>query len=192
MQINLHHLNYNFMSRLGKLPIKLLDGVTAKVDNGFIIVKGPKGELKQELLDLVKVEILTDGIQVSVDNKENKKEKAFWGLYWSLIRNMVTGVTEGYEKKLEIIGVGYKAALAGQKLTLNVGFSHQVNFVLPEGIKGTVEGNIITVAGIDKQLVGETAARIRKVKKPEPYKGKGIKYIDEIIRRKEGKTAGKE
>ncbi|MCK5415959.1 50S ribosomal protein L6 [Candidatus Parcubacteria bacterium] len=180
------------MSRLGKLPIKLLDGVTAKVDNGFIIVKGPKGELKQELLDLVKVEILTDGIQVSVDNKENKKEKAFWGLYWSLIRNMVTGVTEGYEKKLEIIGVGYKAALAGQKLTLNVGFSHQVNFVLPEGIKGTVEGNIITVAGIDKQLVGETAARIRKVKKPEPYKGKGIKYIDEIIRRKEGKTAGKE
>ena len=104
---------------------------------------------------------------------------------------MVVGVNEGYEKKLEVIGVGYRVALAGQKITLNVGYSHPVEFPLPEGIKAQVEGNVITISGIDKQLVGETAAQIRKVRKPEPYKGKGIKYIDEIIRRKEGKAAVK-
>jgi len=175
------------MSRLGKIPIKLPNGTSAKVADNFIIVNGPKGELKQALSKLVKVEISGDEIKLSVSNKEAKKEKAFWGLYWSLINNMVTGVVSGYEKKLEMIGVGYRVNLSGN----NVGFSHPVEFVLPPGITGQVEGNIITVSGIDKQLVGETAAQIRKIKKPEPYKGKGIRYVDEIVRRKVGKAAGK-
>ncbi|MCK4540113.1 50S ribosomal protein L6 [Candidatus Parcubacteria bacterium] len=179
------------MSRLGKLPIILADGVQAKIENNFIIVKGPKGELRQELSGLVKVEVLEREIKTSIKNKKVKKERAFWGLYRSLINNMVKGVNEGFEKKLEVNGVGYRIALAGKKLTLNVGYSHPVDFELPESISGAVEENVITISGIDKQLVGEVAANIRKIRKPEPYKGKGIKYIDEVIRRKEGKTAGK-
>ncbi len=179
------------MSRLGKLPIILTDGIQAKIDNNFIIVKGSKGELKQELNGLVKVEVLEKEIKVSIKNEKVKKERAFWGLYRSLINNMVQGVEKGFEKKLEVNGVGYRITLVGKKLTLNVGYSHPVDFELPEGITGAVEGNVITISGIDKQLVGEVAAKIRKIKKPEPYKGKGIKYIDEVIRRKEGKTAGK-
>ena len=179
------------MSRLGKLPVQLSDGVEAKIADNFITIKGPKGELKQELHDLVKIEIKDKEIIVSVDKPENKKERAFWGLYRSLVNNMVVGVTEGFEKKLEVNGVGYRVALSGKKLTLHVGYSHPVEFELPEGISGAVEANVITISGIDKQLVGEVAANIRKVRKPEPYKGKGIKYIDEVIRRKEGKTAAK-
>ena len=179
------------MSRLGKLPIEIPTGTQAKIENNFIIVKGSKGELKQELNNLVKVEVLEKEIKVSIKNEKVKKERAFWGLYRSLINNMVQGVETGFEKKLEVNGVGYRIALAGKKLTLNVGYSHPVDFELPEGITGAVEGNVITISGIDKQLVGEVAAKIRKIKKPEPYKGKGIKYIDEVIRRKEGKTAGK-
>ncbi|MCD4761738.1 50S ribosomal protein L6 [bacterium] len=179
------------MSRLGKLPIKIPEGTQAKLLDGQISIKGPKGELTQRLDELVKVEIKDDVITVSVKNPEVKKERSFWGLFRSLINNMVVGVNDGFEKKLEIVGVGYRAALSGQKLTLNVGYSHPVDFTIPEGIKAVLEGNIVIISGIDKQLVGETAARIRKVKKPEPYKGKGIKYIDEVIRRKEGKAAVK-
>lgn len=179
------------MSRLGKLPIKLPEGTQAKIENGFIIVKGPKGELKQELHELIKVDIKNKEIEVSVVDSKNKKERAFWGLFRSLINNMAEGVNGGYEKKLEINGVGFKASISGQKLTLNVGYSHPVDYNLSEGVTAQVEGNIITISGIDKQLVGETAAQIRKIKKPEPYKGKGIKYIDEVIRRKAGKTAVK-
>ena len=179
------------MSRLGKLPIKLPEGTQAKIENGFIIVKGPKGELKQELHELVKVEVKEKEITVSVVDPKNKKERAFWGLFRSLINNMAEGVNSGYEKKLEINGVGFKVALSGKKLTLNVGYSHPVDYNLQEGITAQVEGNVITISGIDKQLVGETAAQIRKIKKPEPYKGKGIKYIDEVIRRKVGKAATK-
>lgn len=179
------------MSRLGKLPVKLNDGAQAKIENNFIIVKGPKGELKQKLHNLVQVEINAEEIVVKVKKPEVKKERSFWGLYRSLINNMVIGVTKGFEKQLEINGVGYRVALAGKKLNLNLGFSHPVEFPLPEGIAAQVEGNKITIQGIDKQLVGETAANIRKIRKPEPYKGKGIKYIDEVIIRKEGKTAGK-
>ena len=179
------------MSRLGKLPIELLTGTQAKIEDGFIVVNGPKGELKEKLHDLIKVEISEKEIKVNVKNSDNKKEKAFWGLYRSLIKNMVIGVNDGYEKKLEINGVGYRAAISGNMLTLNVGFSHPVDYSLPAGISAQVEGNIITISGIDKQLVGEVAAQIRKIKKPEPYKGKGIKYVDEIIRRKEGKSAAK-
>lgn len=180
------------MSRLGKLPIKLPDTVEAKIENNFIVVKGPKGELKQELNNIVKVDIVDGEIQVSINDITDKKEKAFWGLFRSLINNMVVGVTDGFEKKLEVNGVGYRVAISGKKLTLNVGYSHPVDFMLPEGIDGAVEANVITISGFDKQLVGEMAAQIRKVRKPEPYKGKGIKYVDEVIIRKEGKTAGKE
>jgi len=179
------------MSRLGKLPIILPAGTQGRIEDGFLYVKGPKGELKQKLIKEVKVEISEEDIRVSIVNLQNKNEKALWGLYWSLIGNMVKGVTVGYEKKLEIIGVGFRVSLAGQKLLLNLGFSHQVEFPLPAGITAIVVANTITIIGIDKQLVGETAARLRKIKKPEPYKGKGIKYSDEIVRRKEGKTAGK-
>ncbi len=179
------------MSRLGKLPIELPAGTQAKFENGFIIVKGPKGELKTKIHDLVKIEISDKEIRLSVNNQDNGKEKALWGLFRSLVKNMVVGVNEGYAKKLEINGVGYRAAVSGNKLTLNVGYSHPVVFGLPEGIKAEVQANIIIINGIDKQLVGETAAQIRKIRKPEPYKGKGIKYSDEIIRRKAGKTAGK-
>jgi len=179
------------MSRLGKLPISIGEGVVAKIENKNIIIKGPKGELSQSLSDLVMVEIKEKEIVVSVKNEKSKKERAFWGLYRSLINNMVLGVTNGFEKKLEVNGIGYRVALSGKKLVLNVGYSHPVEFSLPEGISAQVEGNIITISGIDKQLVGEISANIRKVRKPEPYKGKGIKYIDEVIRRKEGKTAGK-
>jgi large subunit ribosomal protein L6 len=179
------------MSRLGKLPIELKEGTQVRLEDGFIIVKGAKGELKQKLHRAVKVEIDGKQIKVTVNNPDNNKEKALWGLFGSLIRNMVKGVEQGFEKKLEINGVGFKAAVSGKKLTLNVGFSHPVEYNLPEGINASVEGNIIAISGFDKQLVGEAAAQIRRIKKPEPYKGKGIKYADEIIRRKEGKTAAK-
>lgn len=179
------------MSRLGKLPIELGEGTQVKIEDGFIVVKGKDGELKQKMHDLVDIELGEKEIKVSVKNPKIKKENALWGLFRSLIKNMVDGVENGFEKKLEINGVGFRAAAAGQKLTLNVGFSHPIDFSLPEGIKAQVDGNIITISGIDKQLVGETAARIRKIKKPEPYKGKGIKYVDEVIIKKAGKTAAK-
>lgn len=180
------------MSRLGKLPIKLSDGVSAKIENNFIVVKGPKGELKQELHDLVQIDIKDNEIVVNVKNKEAGKERAFWGLYRSLINNMVVGVSEGFQKRMEVIGVGYRVAAAGNKLTFTVGYSHPVEFVLPEGITALVEGNNkLVLNGFDKQLIGETAARIRKIRKPEPYKGKGIKYADEVIIKKEGKSAAK-
>ena len=178
------------MSRKGKLPIQLPNGVSAKIEEGFVVVKGPKGELKQELHELVNVEIKENEILVTVKNPEEKKDSSLWGLFRTLIENLVLGVSEGFEKKLEINGVGYRAAVSGKTLTLTVGFSHPVQFPIPEGITITVEGNVITVSGIDKQLVGEISAQIRKVKKPEPYKGKGIKYADEVIR-KEGKSAAK-
>jgi len=179
------------MSRLGKMPIELLTGTQAKIEEDFIIVKGPKGELKEKIHSLIKVDINDNKILVSIKNIEDKKEKSFWGLYRSLINNMVIGVNEGFKKKLEINGVGYRASISGKKLTLNVGYSHPVEYNLPDNIAVDIEGNVITVSGIDKQRVGEVAAQIRKVRKPEPYKGKGIKYIDEIIRRKVGKAAVK-
>lgn len=166
-------------------------GTEAKLANGFIIVKGPKGELKIKMHENVKAEITTEEIKLSVLDQESGKDKALWGLYRSLIKNMVVGVNEAYAKRLEINGVGYKAAISGSKLTLNVGYSHPVVYELPAGVKAEVQANIITINGIDKQLVGEVAAQIRKIRKPEPYKGKGIKYADEILRRKAGKTAGK-
>lgn len=179
------------MSRLGKLPIKLPDGTQAKIENDFLIIKGPKGELREKINSKVRIDFKDKEIIVSVKNSKDKQDKSLWGLFRSLINNMVTGVNEGFEKKLEINGVGYRAAAAGRKLTLTVGFSHPVEKEMPEGIDVSVEGSIITVSGADKQLVGEVAAQIRKVRQPEPYKGKGIKYVDEIVRRKAGKSAVK-
>jgi len=176
------------MSRLAKKPIKLPQGVTCEVKNDFIIVKGTKGELRISVNPFVKVELKDNSIILNVVDPEDKKTKAHWGLIASLIMNMITGVTEGYEKKLEINGVGHKAQMKGKDLELHVGFSHPVDFKVPVDIVVNVEKNVITVSGIDKQRVGQVAAEIRDVKKPEPYKGKGIKYLDEVIRRKAGKV----
>ena len=176
------------MSRLGKKPIEIPKTVQAKIDNNVLIVKGPKGQLQLIINPLINVKMEGEKISITINDQTDKTQKALWGLFASLIRNMIAGVTEGFEKKLEINGIGFKAAVAGKKLVLNVGFSHPVEFSIPENISIAVEKNIITVSGFDKQLVGETAAQIRRIKKPEPYKGKGIKYIDEVIRRKEGKV----
>lgn len=176
------------MSRIGKQPIILPEGVTFSIEDNVVSVKGPKGELTQKTDSKVKIEQKENEIIVSVKNPENKTDKAYWGLFRMLIANMVKGVTEGFEKQLEVNGVGFKTELKGKQLVLHVGFSHPVEYDLPEGIEGKVEKNVITVSGIDKQKVGQTAAEIRAIKKPEPYKGKGIKYIDEQIRRKAGKV----
>lgn len=175
------------MSRIGKQPIPLPAGVTATVDRGVISVKGPKGELAQTLHPHVTVEPVDGVLRVLVLNMEEKHDRALWGLFRALIQNMVTGVSAGFEKKLEVNGVGYKAQVSGKKLVLNLGYSHPIDFPFPDGITIAVEKNIITVSGVDKQSVGEVTAQIRSLRKPEPYKGKGIKYIDEHIRRKVGK-----
>lgn len=179
------------MSRLGKLPIKLPTGVSANLADNFLVVKGPKGEMRVAINPLIEIKIDNNEIQVTPFKKEEKKVSAIWGLLWSLTRNAVIGVSEGFSKKLEINGVGYRAAVAGNKLNMNLGFSHPIEFILPVGITASVEGNVITIFGVDKQVVGEVAASIRKIRKPEPYKGKGIKYSDEVIRRKAGKAATK-
>ncbi len=175
------------MSRVGKLPIKIPAGVTITVDNDFVTVKGPKGELKQFTMTGITVKQEDDQvIVIRVDDQPEHRAKH--GLMRALINNMVTGVTEGFSKKLEIHGVGFRVALAGNQLKLNLGFSHQVEYTLPEGITASVEQNTITVSGITKQQVGQVAAEIRALKKPEPYKGKGIRYEGEHIIRKSGKS----
>ncbi len=177
------------MSRIGKKPITIPDGVEISISQGEVVVKNSKGELKVPVAEGVKVEKKDNEIVVSVKDPENKRDRSLWGTTRTIIANMIIGLTQGFEKKLEVNGVGYKVALSGNKLTLHVGYSHPIDFTLPAGISAKVEGNIITLSGIDKQLVGETAAQIRKIRKPEPYKGKGIKYVDEVIRRKAGKAA---
>lgn len=177
------------MSRIGKKPIAIPGGIEIKIGEKEIVIKGPKGELKQEIHPRVKVVKDDEEIRVSVDNLKDKLGRSLWGLFRSLIQNTVIGVTKGFEKKLEIRGVGYKVAIQGNKLVLNVGYSHPIEYELPAGINAQVEKNMITISGADKQVVGEVAAQIRSVRKPEPYKGKGIKYFDEVIRRKAGKQA---
>ncbi|PIR66639.1 MAG: 50S ribosomal protein L6 [Parcubacteria group bacterium CG10_big_fil_rev_8_21_14_0_10_36_14] len=181
------------MSRIGKKPIIIPGGVEVNIEGREVKVKGPKGALSLVLHDHAKAEIKEEGnekfIQVSVINPLNKADRAIWGLSAKLIYNMVCGITEGFKKELEVNGVGYKVALQGNTIKLEVGYSHPVEFALPEGISAEVQKNVITILGIDKQLVGEMAAQIRKIRKPEPYKGKGIKYSDEVIRRKAGKAA---
>lgn len=177
------------MSRIGKQPITIPSGVSAQENDHVLTVKGPKGTLVQKLHDHVTVTSENGTFSIRVLNAEDKSDRALWGLFQRLISNMVTGVTKGFEKKLELNGVGYKVAAVGTSLNLSLGFSHPVTFQLPEGISAAIEKNVITLSGIDKQLLGETAARIRALRKPEPYKGKGIKYLDEVIRRKAGKAA---
>ncbi len=181
------------MSRIGKLPVVIPEKVDVKISDVSIEVSGPKGKLTELLVPDTKTEIVEENGQkqiiVSIDDDTDKNKRSKWGLQRSLINNMVVGVVSGYEKKLEINGVGFKAEAKPGMVLLNVGFSHQVEYKLPEGVGAVVEKNVITLTGISKQLVGQTAAEIRAIKKPEPYKGKGIKYSDEIIRRKVGKVA---
>jgi len=175
------------MSRIGKLPIKIPSGVTITVDPDFVTVAGSKGTLKQFMMPGVTVTVDGDTALVTRENDE-PKNRAKHGLMRALVNNMVVGVSQGFSKQLEINGVGYRVAMQGADLKLNLGFSHDVIYKLPQGIAAAIEQNKITVSGIDKQAVGQVAAEIRALKKPEPYKGKGIKYADERILRKSGKS----
>jgi len=180
------------MSRIGRMPIAIPAGVTVEVaENNKVTVKGPKGTLERVLP--AEMEIKVEGAEVTVTRPNDlKKMKSLHGLTRTLINNMVVGVTNGYTKKLEINGVGYRAAKAGKELTLSLGYSHPVVMTDPEGVESTLEGqNVIIITGIDKEKVGQYAAEIRDKRRPEPYKGKGIKYADEVIRRKVGKTGKK-
>ena len=180
------------MSRIGRLPVAIPEGVTVEIaENNKVTVTGPKGTLVRELP--VEMEIKKEDNTIVVTRPNDlKKMKSLHGLTRTLINNMVVGVTEGYQKVLEVNGVGYRAAKSGKTLTLNLGYSHPVEMEDPEGVESTVEGqNKIIVKGIDKEKVGQYAAEIRDKRRPEPYKGKGIKYADEVIRRKVGKTGKK-
>lgn len=177
------------MSRVGKKPISIPSGVQVSVDGQMISVKGPKGELTREFHPQMTVTVDNGMVQVARPN-DAKTFKAMHGLYRTLISNMINGVVKHYEKKLEIVGVGFKAEMKNKRLSLQLGFSHPIVFVPPPTVNITCESPTnMTISGADKELVGLVAAKIRKLKPPEPYKGKGIKYIDEVIRRKAGKTA---
>ena len=180
------------MSRVGRMPIAIPAGVTVDIaENNHVTVKGPKGTLEKTLPMEMTIEREDDATIVVKRPNDLKKMKSLHGLTRSLLFNMVKGVVDGYEKKLEVNGVGYRVAKQGKKLVLNLGFSHPVEMEDPEGVESKVEGNVITVSGIDKEKVGQYAALIRDKKRPEPYKGKGIKYADETIRRKVGKAGKK-
>ncbi len=177
------------LSRIGKLPIEIPSGVTITVDSGNVTVEGPKGKLVQFITPAVTVEV-KDGVLTVSPRDESKAARSQHGLMRALINNMVTGVTKGFEKKLEVNGVGFRVAATNNQLEMSLGFSHPVKYSAPSGVTITNDKMTITVSGIDKQQVGQVAAEIRSLKKPEPYKGKGIKYADEVILRKAGK-AGK-
>jgi len=183
------------MSRIGKLPITIPSGVTAeKRENNVVFVKGPKGELSFKFHDLMKMEINENKITVTRSG-DNKQNRSLHGLTRTLISNMIEGVTKGFEKRLEIQGVGYRATIQGTKAILNLGFSHPIEYDPPDGVTISLDAdkkNIIIISGRNKQLVGEAAAKIRSFRKPEPYKGKGIRYENEYVQRKAGKSAGKE
>ena len=179
------------MSRIGRQPVVIPAGVTVTVADGNVVtVKGPKGTLERVLAPEMDIKVENDTVVVTRTN-DLKKMKSLHGLTRTLINNMVTGVSQGYTKELEVNGVGYRAAKQGNKLVLNLGYSHVVEMIDPEGIETAVDGNKITVKGINKEKVGQFAAEIRDKRRPEPYKGKGIKYVDEVIRRKVGKTGKK-
>jgi large subunit ribosomal protein L6 len=184
------------MSRIGNKPINLIDGVTVEVDgSNLVTVKGPKGELSQQVDPDLKLSI-EDGVVSFSRPTEQKRHKAMHGLYRSLIANMVEGVTNGYKKELELVGVGFKATAQGKLLELNLGHSHSIFFQVPEELSVAAETQkgknpIVTLEGIDKQLIGQVAAKIRSLRKIEPYKGKGVRFVGEHIRRKAGKTAAK-
>lgn len=176
------------MPRVGKKIIPVPDGVQVTITGQHVSVKGPKGTLEREFHRRAKITQEGNTVSVDMQHPEEKRSRELWGTTRVLIANMIQGVTAGYSKQLEINGVGYRAAAVGSKLTLNVGYSHPVEFIVPAGITVSVQKNVVTIAGIDKQVVGQIAAQIRDIRKPEPYKGKGIKYSTEIVRRKAGKV----
>ena len=179
------------MSRIGKMPIPIPKGVTVTISDGAIRVKGPKGELSRNLVGNLDVKIDDDTLLFTTRDEETQTQ-AYHGLMRTLTNNMVVGVTEGIAKKLKIVGVGYRAEMKGNTLVLNVGYSNPVEYPLPQSVSGTVsKDGVIELTSIDKELVGDTAARIRKIRKPDAYKGKGIRYIDEVVRLKPGKSAAK-
>ena len=179
------------MSRVGKLPIKIPSGVKVAVADGTVKVEGPKGKLSHVLARGVSAKLEKDVLTVEKRPELSVKAPALWGLTRTLLHNMVHGVSTGFQKELDIVGVGFRAATKGQTLTLNVGFSHSIDYVLPAGIAAKVDGNThITISGADKALVGEVASKVRGFRPPEPYQGKGIKYTNEHIIRKQGKAAG--
>ena len=175
------------MSRIGKKPVAIPGGVTAAIEGQEVRVKGPKGELKHVLVDQIIAKTGEDGIEVAM-RADTNEARAMWGMSRTLVANLVTGVTEGFSKTLEITGVGYRAAVEGKNLQLQLGYSHDIEFPIPQGIEVKCpKPTEIVVSGIDKQLVGQVAAEIRRFRPPEPYKGKGVRYADEYILRKEGK-----
>jgi large subunit ribosomal protein L6 len=175
------------MSRIGKKAVAIPSGVTATVDGGMLSVKGPKGTLSMPMSELISYDIQSDSIGVQPAN-DSKQARAFWGMQRTLVQNLVTGVAEGFSKRLEITGVGYRANAQGKKLKLQLGYSHDVDMEVPEGLTvATPDQTTVEISGADKQKVGQFAAEIRRWRKPEPYKGKGIKYAGEYIFRKEGK-----
>jgi large subunit ribosomal protein L6 len=183
------------MSRIGKLPITIPSGVDVKVENNLVVVKGPKGELSQKVNENLKIEIENGQLKIERPNDE-PQNRAYHGLYRALIQNMVKGVSEGYQKMLELVGVGYRAANNGQVLELTLGYSHNIFMQLPDEVKVETKSErnqnpLIILESCDKQLIGQVCAKIRSFRKPEPYKGKGVRFKGEVIRKKAGKTAGK-
>ncbi|MCL5436191.1 MAG: 50S ribosomal protein L6 [Patescibacteria group bacterium] len=176
------------MSKIAKKPIILPAGVTVAVASGSITVNGPKGKLTGLLVPKVTVSVGEGRVSTSVEDPKDRRLRSLWGTMHSLLANMIEGVSSGYVKKLEIVGVGYRATADKTKLSMHLGYSHPVDLPIPAGLEVKVEKNLITVSGIDKQLVGQFSALVRQQRKPEPYKGKGIKYVDEVIRRKAGKV----
>lgn len=174
------------MSRLAKKPIILPDNVTLKEEGSVLVFKGPKGELKVSTLPFIKVKTEENSAEISATSNI-RQARANSGTMWSLVKNAADGVSSGFSKVLQIEGIGYRAALEGKNLMISLGYVKPVKFEIPDGISVTIEKNLVTISGIDKQLVGEVAAEIRKLKKPEPYKGKGIRYQNEVVRRKTGK-----
>ena len=175
------------MSRIGKKPIPIPKGVTIDLKDNLVNVKGPKGELKRKIHPKVSLQVEDEHILVTVED-ESRESRALHGLFGALISNMVTGVSQGFERVLEIVGIGYRAELSGNVATFHLGYSHPIKYELPKGIEAKIERTRITLSGIDNEILGMTAAKIRSFRKPEPYKGKGIKYVDEYVRRKAGKT----
>ena len=178
------------MSRIGKMPIPIPNDVKVDLKEGILTVKGPKGELSREIHPKVQIQIDKNQIIISV-NDETKESKSFHGLFRALISNMVVGVSKGFERALDVVGVGYRAELSGRTATFHLGYSHPIVYDLPQGIDAKIDKTRITLMGIDKEVLGRTAAEIRGFRKPEPYKGKGIRYVEEIIKRKAGKTGTK-
>jgi large subunit ribosomal protein L6 len=178
------------MSRIGKKPIQIPKGVTIDLKDDLLKIKGPKGELERKIHPKVSLQIDDGQILISVE-EEGRETRALHGLFGALIANMVTGVGEGFERVLEIVGIGYRAELSGSEVTFHLGYSHPITYELPKGVDAKIEKTKITLTSIDKEALGMTAAKIRSFRKPEPYKGKGIKYAEEYIKRKAGKTGAK-